>query len=161
MGSASPVERLIAARKCQDLGYTIRLRIDPLLLLPNWQVGYDKLVQAIFEIYRLKPEIVTLGALRFETGLDSLAKARFNDRDLFNYNFIKQGHDKHRYKIEDRVRLYNHLIDMIKTYSKKAKTPQPLIGLCKEKKEIWQKADLGLKNCHCNCVRDWSVNDCF
>ena len=161
MGSASPAERLIAARKCQDLGYTIRLRIDPLLLLPNWQVGYDKLVQAIFEIYRLKPEIVTLGALRFETGLDSLAKARFNNRDLFNYNFIKQGRDKYRYKIEDRVRLYTHLIDIIKTYSRKAKIPQPLIGLCKEKKEIWQKVDLDLKNCHCNCVRDWSVSNCF
>ena len=160
IGSPSPVRRLSAARKCQGVGYTIRLRIDPLLLLPNWQIGYKELIQDIFDTYRLKPEIITLGALRFETGLDSLAKARFNNTELFNYNFIVEGHDKHRYRVEDRVKLYIYLIEKIKSSSQKQGIPLPLIGLCKEKKEVWQKVGLNLKECHCNCVRDWQVEDC-
>lgn len=159
--SPLPAKRLSAARKCQDVGYTIRLRIDPLLLLPNWQAGYNGLVRDIFETYELKPEIITLGTLRFETGLDSLAKARFNNPELFNYHFIVEGHDKHRYRVEDRVVLYTYLIEKIKSYSQKGGGPMPFIGLCKEKKEAWRKVGLDLKDCHCNCVKDWQVKDCF
>ncbi|MFX1295506.1 MAG: spore photoproduct lyase family protein [Promethearchaeota archaeon] len=161
IGSPSSTRRLSAAKKCQDVGYTIRLRIDPLLLLPNWQTGYKKLIQDIFETYKLKPEIITLGALRFETGLDSLAKERFNSPELFNYSFIVEGHDKHRYRVEDRIKLYTYLIEKIKSYSQKELISLPLIGLCKEKKEVWQKVGLNLKECHCNCVKDWKVENYF
>lgn len=160
MGSPSPVRRLSAARKCQEAGYTIRLRIDPLLLLPKWQAGYDELVRNVFETHELKPEIITLGTLRFETGLDSLAKARFNNPELFNYDFVVEGHDKHRYRVEDRVMLYKYLIEKIKSYSQKKGIPMPFIGLCKEKEEVWQKVGLDLKECHCNCVKDWQLEDC-
>jgi len=160
IGSPSPKRRLSAARKCQDVGYKIRLRIDPLLVLPNWQKGYKKLVEDIFERYELNPEIITLGALRFERGLDSLAKARFNNTELFNYDFIVEGHDKYRYQVKDRVRIYTYLIEVIKNYSQEVGMPLPLIGLCKEKKEVWQKVGLSLKTCHCNCVRDWHVEGC-
>jgi spore photoproduct lyase len=159
-GSPSTAKRLSAAGKCQEAGYTIRLRIDPLLLLPRWQAGYDELVRNIFETYKLKPEVITLGALRFETGLDSLAKARFHNTELFNYDFVVEGHDKHRYRVEDRVMLYIHLVEKIRTYSKKEGIPIPFIGLCKEKREVWQKVGLSLKDCHCNCVRDWRLEDC-
>jgi spore photoproduct lyase len=160
IGSPSTARRLSAARKCQEAGYTIRLRIDPLLLLPEWQTGYDELVRNVFDTYKLKPEIITLGTLRFETGLDSLAKARFNTPELFNYDFVVEGHDKHRYRVDDRVILYKYLIEKIKSYSQKEGISKPFIGLCKEKKEVWQKVGLDLKHCHCNCVKDWQLEDC-
>jgi spore photoproduct lyase len=159
IGSPSTLRRLFAAKKCQDAGYTIRLRIDPILLLPNWEAGYDELVHNIYETHKLKPEIITLGTLRFEAGLDSLAKARFNNAELFNYDFVVEGHDKHRYRVEDRVILYTYLIEKIKTHSQKEGIPIPLIGLCKEKKEVWQRVGLNLNDCHCNCVRDWRLED--
>lgn len=161
LDSPSSLKRLSAAKKCQDVGYTIRLRIDPLLLLPNWQAGYKALVKDIFETYKLKPEIITLGSLRFETGLDSLAKERFKSTELFNYNFIVEGHDKHRYRVEDRIKLYAYLIEKIKSYSQKMGNFLPLIGLCKEKREVWHKVGLNLKRAHCNCVKDWKEENCF
>jgi spore photoproduct lyase len=160
IGSPSTIRRLSAARKCQDVGYTIRLRIDPLLLLPKWQAGYDELVRNVFETHGLNPEIITLGTLRFETGLDSLAKARFNNTELFNYDFVVEGRDKHRYQVEDRVMLYKYLIEKIKSYSQKGNISVPFIGLCKEKMEVWEKVGLDLKDCHCNCVKDWQLEDC-
>ncbi|MEW6408896.1 MAG: spore photoproduct lyase family protein [Nitrospirota bacterium] len=56
IGSPSPTKRLAAAKKCQDVGYKIRLRIDPLLILPNWRYGYTKLVEDIFITF--KPEYI-------------------------------------------------------------------------------------------------------
>ena len=158
LGSPTPSKRLAAARKCQDVGYRIRLRIDPLLFLPNWYIYYEKLVKDIFLKYELSPEIVTLGALRFETGLDSIAKARFEGIDLFDYDFIVEGHDKHRYKIEDRVALYKSLVSMIGKYSSQAGLPRPHIGLCKEKRRAWLDSGLNLEDCHCNCIGHWQIN---
>ena len=159
IGSPSPVRRLCAAKKCQDVGYKIRLRIDPLLLLPKWKAGYNELIDDIFMTYGLRPEVVTLGALRFETGLDSLAKERFNGTELFNYNFVVEGRDKHRYKAGDRVNLYTYLIEKIESCCQRKGIPVPHIGLCKEKKEVWEKVGLNLKECHCNCVRNWQARN--
>jgi hypothetical protein len=51
-------------------------------------------------------------------------------------------------------------MEKISTYSQKEGIPMPFIGLCKEKKEAWQKVGLDLEDCHCNCVRDWQLGDC-
>jgi len=158
IGSPPPSKRLGAARKCQDAGYKVRLRIDPLLFLPNWHIYYERLVKDIFLKYELNPEIITLGALRFETGLDSIAKARFKGIDLFDYDFIVEGHDKHRYKIEDRIILYKSLISMIEKYSSHAGLPRAHIGLCKEKRGAWLDSGLNLEDCHCNCIGHWQIN---
>ena len=155
----SPQGRLTAAQRCQNAGYRIRLRIDPLLFLPNWESGYEKLVRDIFETYQLRPEIITLGSLRFEAGLRSLAKARFNNPDLFDYDFVVEGHDKRRYKFEDRIKLYQHLIVNIEKWSKKTGIALPHIGLCKEKEKVWVELGLDLKECHCNCVESWSLRE--
>lgn len=151
-----PSERLKSAKKCQDLGYTIRLRIDPMLFLPHWKKHYKNLVKEIFEKNKLKPEVITLGSMRFETGLDSLAKARFKDTDLFNYDFIVEGKDKHRYRVEDRAKLYKFMNYTINMISKENNIRTPKIGLCKEKREVWSLVDLDLKNGHCNCVGNWN-----
>jgi len=157
LGSPAPSKRLEAARKCQKAGYRIRLRIDPLLFLPNWYIYYEKLVKDIFLKFKISPEIITLGALRFETGLDSIAKARFRDIDLFNYNFVVEGRDKHRYRLEDRITLYKSLIALIERYSAQAGLSRPHIGLCKEKRKAWIDSGLSLDDCHCNCVGHWRI----
>jgi spore photoproduct lyase len=61
-GTASLSERIEAARKCQQHGYRIRVRIDPGILYPNWQAGYAALIQEALTV--IEPENITLGMLR-------------------------------------------------------------------------------------------------
>jgi spore photoproduct lyase len=151
-GSPLPSERLKAAQKCQKAGYTIRLRIDPLMLVEGWREYYTELVDSIFEKFKLRPEVITLGSLRFNRGLISLCKARFPGSDLFDYDFIVQGNDKERYSIEDRVKLYKMVIDEIKEVAQSHYNNGLKIGLCKEKPIVWEKTGLDIHNSSCNCV---------
>lgn len=150
-GSPLPSERLRAAQKCQKAGYTIRLRIDPMMNIEGWREYYSELVKLIFEKYKLRPDVITLGSLRFNRGLVSLCKARFPNSDLFDYDFIVQGNDKERYRVEDRVQLYKFIIDQI-GYMAQAFDNKPKIGLCKEKPIVWKKVALDMHHSSCNCI---------
>ncbi len=150
-GSPLPSERLAAAEKCQKAGYIIRLRIDPLLKVQGWEEYYTELVDSICNKYHLKPEVVTLGSLRFNRGLVSLCKSRFPKSDLFDYNFIVQGNDKERYGVKDRIMLYKFILDQLETYTDHDKGTL-MIGLCKEKPIVWKKVGLDIRHSSCNCI---------
>jgi spore photoproduct lyase len=151
-GSPLPSKRLEAAQKCQKAGYTIRLRVDPLMKVQGWKEYYSKLVDSIFQKYKLKPEVITLGSLRFNRGLVSLCKARFPRSDLFKYNFIVQGKDKERYRIKDRVALYRLVLDQMKKNEIDYNNGILKTGLCKEKPIVWKKVGLDIRKSSCNCV---------
>ena len=150
-GSPLPSERLRAAQKCQEAGYTIRLRIDPLMKGEGWRENYAGLVDSIYRTYKLRPEVITLGSLRFNRGLVSLCKARFPKSDLFDYDFIVQGNDKERYTIEDRVNLYRFIIDQLKEVDVDCNNVLK-VGLCKEKPVVWKRVGLDINSSLCNCI---------
>jgi spore photoproduct lyase len=150
-GSPLPSERLGAAQKCQEAGYTIRLRIDPLIRVYGWKEFYTELVDMIFHKYRLRPEVITLGSLRFNHGLVSLCKARFPKSDLFDYDFVVEGNDKERYRIKDRIELYGVVLNHLKQYESDYDGILKR-GLCKEKPAIWKKVGLDIRNSSCNCI---------
>lgn len=150
--SPLPSERLKAAQKCQKAGYTIRLRIDPLMLVQGWEEYYGKLVDAIFTKYTLRPEVITLGSLRFNRGLVSLCKARFPKSNLFEYDFTVQGNDKERYRIKDRINLYRFIVDQVKENGIDYDNGTLKVGLCKEKPIVWERIGLDIRNSSCNCI---------
>lgn len=150
-GSPLPSERLGAAQKCQEAGYAIRLRIDPLIKVYGWREFYTELVDMIFHKYRLRPEVITLGSLRFNHGLVSLCKARFPRSDLFDYDFIVEGNDKERYRIKDRIELYRAILNHLKQYTRDYDGILRR-GLCKEKPIVWKKVGLDIRNSSCNCI---------
>lgn len=50
LGAASLEKRLTAARKAQDKGWKVRICIDPILLVDNWEKQYELLVSSMFEV---------------------------------------------------------------------------------------------------------------
>ena len=114
MGVLFRVRDFTLLKKCQEAGYTVRLRIDPLMKLEVVKEYYSRLINLIFNEYHLKPEVITLGSLRFNRGLISLCKARFPKSDLFNYDFIVERNDKERYRVKDRIKLYKVLLNQLK-----------------------------------------------
>lgn len=149
--SPLPSERLKAAHKCQKAGYTIRLRIDPLMKIQGWKEYYGNLVDSIFMKYTLRPEVITLGSLRFNRGLVSLCKARFPTSNLFGYDFIVQGNDKERYRIKDRVDLYKLILNQLKQHALDYDNGLR-VGLCKEKLIVWKKVGIDINQSLCNCI---------
>lgn len=146
--TVSPIkDRIEMAGKLQDAGYEVRIRIDPMVPILEWERHYKELVDNIFS--RLKPERITIGSLR---GLESTI--RFcTDRTWVN--FLSKDTTGWGRKIPDdqRQTMYSTLINYLKKKYDFSK-----IGLCKETYEMWRKAAINAgtypywSECKCNCV---------
>jgi len=148
LGTAGLSERIEAARKCQQHGYRIRIRIDPGILHPDWQADYAELVEKTLSI--VKPENITLGMLRLLPGHFRLAADAYGNRagKLLDHNFVRGASDhKLRYPPKQRIEFYRHLIDVIRSFDKDVS-----ISLCRETPEVWSIFKNRCKAGKCNCV---------
>jgi len=141
-------ERINAAKKCQNHGYRIRIRIDPGILYPNWQNGYADLIRET--LTAIRPENIILGMLRLLPGHFRLAADAYGSRarKFRDYNFVKGASDgKLRYSPKRRVEFYNFLIDTIRSFDKDVS-----ISLCRETPEIWNFFKDLCEPKKCNCI---------
>ena len=144
--TVSPEARLIAARKLQDAGYEVRLRIDPVILYSTWKKDYTELIENIFNY--VKPERITIGEYRPSKGLATHISSRFPESSLLKINagLVSDG-AKLRYPDEYRVIMFKTIIDEIIKQDKKVK-----ISLCKEDMKIWKNLTIPINGLHCNCL---------
>lgn len=144
--TASPESRLIAAKKLQEAGYEVRLRIDPVIFYSTWRKDYVELVEKIF--YYVKPERITIGEYRPSKGLAIHINARFPSSSLLKINskLIDDG-TKLRYPDEYRLAMFKTIIDAIIKHNKKVK-----IALCKENIRIWKDLNIPINGLYCNCL---------
>ncbi|MBN2590133.1 MAG: hypothetical protein JXA96_09735 [Sedimentisphaerales bacterium] len=147
-GTASLDERIEAARKCQNKGYRIRLRIDPGIYYPDWQSGYAKLIEKTLSA--IEPENITLGMLRLLPGHFQLAKNAYgkNATNFLSNQFIKGASDeKLRYPPESRIKFYRFIIDTIRSFNKTVS-----ISLCRETYDIRNIFKDRCEQNKCNCL---------
>lgn len=147
-GTASLTERIDAARRCQQHGCRIRIRIDPGILYPNWRTGYAALIQEM--LTAIEPENITLGMLRLLPGHSRLAAAAYGNhaKELRDHNFVRGASDgKLRYPPKQRVEFYDFLIETIRSFNKEVS-----ISLCRESPEIWNIFKDRCKPGKCNCM---------
>ncbi len=139
-GAPNTQERIEAAKKIQEAGYETRIRIDPIIPVPNWDKIYRELIDRIFEKFR--PERITIGSLR---GLQSTINGS-KDKSWLKYLSETSNWGK---KVEFKLRydMYIMLVDYLHEryhYDK--------IALCKETKAMWQKLGMDYKKIKCNCI---------
>jgi spore photoproduct lyase len=129
-GAASLEDRLKAARKLQEVGYEVRLRIDPIIPVENWPTLYSELIEMIFKKFNLKPERITLGSLRGLKKTILYAK----DKDWVAY---LNKHEKTGWGLKInkdlRLSLYSRIIRDLRKHGFNGH-----IALCKETPEIWK-----------------------
>ena len=163
VGAPSFERRLEAARKVQEAGYPLRIRIDPIVPVDGWQTMYSETIKRIFDV--VSPERITLGTLRFE---DQFYKMRDNfittGPDLINMmnEMIPMFHPKlfpgkkkpksGKYSFSDdkRVEIFDFAIKEIRKYS------DCRIALCKESADVWHRVGLELSRCSCVCQLDYA-----
>lgn len=139
--SAPSVERRIeAGRKLSQAGYEVRVRIDPMVPVPDWKKHYIKLVKQIFASFT--PSRITLGSLR---GLQTTINGS-TDKSWLEY--LKENSNRGK-KVDFRTRyeMYATLIAFLKSdynYSD--------IALCKETIAMWGSLGMDYKKIKCNCI---------
>lgn len=136
----SVLKRIEAAKKVSDAGYEVRIRIDPMVPVENWQEHYIQLLDILFD--NITPERITLGSLR---GLQSTING-CSDKSWVKYLRESSNWGK-KIDFKSRYEMYLTIIEQLKSkYSFKS------VALCKETVEMWNALKLDYKKISCNCI---------
>jgi len=133
------LKRLKAARRVSEHGYTVRLRIDPMVPIENWQEHYSKLLDEIFK--RFTPERVTLGCLR---GLTSTI-VNCKDKSWVKY-LSERSNWGRKPSFQSRYDMYRMVIDLLE------QNGLHKYGICKDTVAIWKALGLEPNKIKCNCI---------
>ncbi len=133
-GTASLNDRLGAALKCIQAGFSVAFHLDPLIYHTNWQENYTELVSRITT--QFLPEqvnVISLGTLRFQPEQRHMMKKRFGLNSLVTQAemFPSEG-AKLRYDASLRNEMFKFVYNLFKNNSDRWK-----IFLCMETPETW------------------------
>lgn len=158
LGAPSFDRRLSAARKVQEAGYRVRIRLDPIIPFHGWKEEYAGTIKRIFE--QISPESITIGTLRFEEGFYKMRKTIFTkSSDLPHFlegmepmfppkpfpGYKRSKFGKYSFREEARAEIFDFVVGEIRKYSG---CP---IALCKESASVWNTVGLPLSKCICAC----------
>jgi spore photoproduct lyase len=133
-------DRIKAAKKLFDLDYDVRVRIDPMVPIKDWECEYKNLVDVVFKNFI--PERITFGSLR---GLQSTIN---NSEDVSWTRYLTETSNWGK-KIDTRTRydLYTTIINYLDS-----KYDYTKIALCKETLDMWDRLGMNHKKIKCNCI---------
>jgi len=138
---APPVlKRIEAAKKVFDAGYEVRIRIDPMVPVNNWQEQYLQLLDILFDNFI--PERITLGSLR---GLQSTINC-CTDKSWVKFLGESSNWGK-KIDFKTRYAIYFAIIEQLKS-----KYSFNEVALCKETVEMWDALKMDYKKIRCNCI---------
>ncbi|MEB3825602.1 MAG: radical SAM protein [Desulfurococcales archaeon] len=124
-GTASSSDRIEAARIAQEMGFEVRIRIDPMIPVEGWILYYSELVRELLD--KVKPSRITLGTLR------ALRKTIIYARDRSWAKYVPEPSPwGKRVERQLRIRMYELVIEVLREYGFKGS-----IALCKETPNVW------------------------
>ena len=129
-------ERLKAARMAADAGYKVAFHFDPMIDYPDWEKGYQGLVEQIID--NISPDRiawVSLGTLRYISSLKSIVDERFPNSRVFLGEFVPAIDGKMRYLKKIRQRLYRNVQQKIQKLA-----PDVPTYLCMESSPLWKNS---------------------
>jgi spore photoproduct lyase len=141
-GTPLPAARFEAAKKMKDAGWPVRFRLDPMVPYAGWDGGYR---EAIEQINNVKPEMVTLGALRATSGRSLRSAAKRNGREDSIFDYLTEERDpsgfKYRIPKAIQVELFRFVLERLDA--------SIVPALCKEDRTLWKELGLQFRGCHC------------
>lgn len=142
-----PQHRIEAAKRLVESGYEVRIRIDPIFPVENWQSYYENLVYSILSILPKDPNRITLGTPRGLAKTLIFAKDRSWEKIAFTENPEYSGWGR-KAPTATRKEIYTLLFDKLQSLG----FDKGKIAMCKETKAMWQEMGLDYSKCACNCV---------
>lgn len=134
--TAGLADRLAAAGRCSDWGYTLGFHFDPVIWHQDWEAGYRSTIRQLFQT--VDPEKIawiSLGALRFLPSLKPIATARFPGSRFFYEEFVEGLDNKSRYFRPRRVEMYKVIVEELLKYA----SGRTCIYFCMESDAIWRE----------------------
>lgn len=132
--------RINAGRLLAESGYEVRIRIDPIVPIPNWEKQYKGLIDKVFSNYI--PERITLGSLR---GLQSTINGS-TDKSWLHYLDENSNWGK-KVRKDARFQTYGSLIRYLREQYRYSN-----VALCKETMEMWNDLGMDYRDIKCNCI---------
>jgi len=129
-GAPNPDHRVEAAHELKNVGWRVRIRLDPIILEEGIEV-YEDICR---KIAALQPELVTIGTLRQYPGLYRFA--RFAPRQ----GLCRADDGRMRYPYTARLKTYKQIQQWLGF--------QP--ALCKETKAMWKTLGWRFQGCNCS-----------
>ncbi|UCE17689.1 MAG: hypothetical protein JSV84_12500 [Gemmatimonadota bacterium] len=135
MGCASLEERLQAARQCQEAGYKLAFHFDPIIYSPDWEEGYESVVESLFEYIDPQNIVwISLGTFRYPPSLKPIIRERCPRSKIIDEEFIPGQDGKMRYLKPIRVGMYSKVLSQIRSHNRNV-----FIYLCMESTDVWRK----------------------
>ena len=139
-GAPSVERRIKAAQELSQAGYEVRIRIDPIVPVPNWKMQYVNLIDQIFANFT--PSRITLGSLR---GLQTTINGS-TDKSWVQYLTESSNWGK-KIDFKTRYDIYATIIELLQNrYNYRH------IALCKETLAMWGRLGMDYKQIRCNCI---------
>ncbi len=136
IGTASLTARFAAAKKAASKGYRLAFHFDPLVIYPDCEKHYKKVIDLIFDYVSPQSIVwISIGTFRFMPNLKQIIEQRFRDSTICYGEFILGLDNKMRYFKPLRISLYHNLVSHIKHYASDL-----LVYFCMEDEEVWQKS---------------------
>ena len=142
-----PLQRIEAAKRLMESGYEVRIRIDPVFPIENWQKYYENLIYSILSTLPSNPDRITLGTPRGLAKTLIFAKDRSWEKIAFTDNPEFSGWGKKAPPMT-RKGIYTFFFDKLQRIG----FDKTRIALCKETKAMWQEMGLDHTKPRCNCV---------
>lgn len=136
-GTASLKNRLLAAKKCLDSGFSLSFHIDPMIWHPEWKKNYSQLVNEITQVFSPSDVLVlSVGALRFQPEQKAIMRERFGFKSWVTRAEVFPSSDgKLRYDKKLRLEMFDYIVKEFKD-----KNPLWNIFFCMETPETWLKS---------------------
>ena len=108
-------ERLDAARRCQDAGYKVGVRLDPIIIYEGWEEDYRIMVEEI--LTKLDPggiDYISLGTVKIHKLLIDVIRSRFPGSPPVTAELFPGIDGKYRYLKFQRVDVYRKIVSWIR-----------------------------------------------
>ncbi len=113
-------ERLGAARKCQEAGYTVGVRLDPVMIYDGWEKDYKVMIEDILSILDPREiDYISLGTIKLHKLLVEAISKRFANSPTILGEIFPSIDGKYRYLKFQRVDVYRKIISWVRRSDKK------------------------------------------
>ena len=108
-------ERLNAAIRCQDAGYEVGVRLDPIIVYEGWEEDYRAMVEEI--VVKLDPrgiDYISLGTIKLHKLLIDVIRRRFPDSPTLTAELFPGVDGKYRNLKFQRVDVYRKIASWVR-----------------------------------------------
>ena len=134
-GTATIAARLRAAQTCESWGYPVAFHFDPVIIYDGCEKEYEEIIKQIFT--HVSPQNIvwiSIGTFRFMPQLKSIIQQRFPESSIIYGEFIPGLDGKMRYFKPLRIRIYQHMVSVIRKYA-----PDLTVYFCMEDDDVWEQ----------------------